>query len=279
MTKKKQKPETKPQHGLSPTENREVQEQTNVSSRVVYQTVRAEGDDEIGRPIGSLWWSGVAAGIAISASVFAQGFLQGYLPDAPWRPLISKAGYSLGFLIVVLGRMQLFTENTVTAVLPLLVERSATALWRTLRLWGIVFLANLIGTALASLMTIYAHLVSPDQLATFYAVSRPLVEKAPFELMMQAIPAGFLVAAMVWMLAATKSGHFWIITVMAYVIALGGFAHVVVGSTEVFLLMFSGQTTALHGLLGVLLPAFIGNVVGGTGLFALIAYGQVREEI
>lgn len=279
MSNRTKNSENEGEHGLSPSENREVEEQTNVSSRVVYQTVRAEGDEEIARPIGSLWWSGLAAGIAISASVFVQGFLQGYLPDAPWRPLIVKVGYSVGFLIVVLGRMQLFTETTVTAVLPLLVERSMNALWRTARLWGIVFVANLAGTALAALMAIHTHLATPQQLAIFYEVAEPLVDKTWLDVLMQGVPAGFLIAAMVWMLAATKSGHFWVIAVMAYVIALGDFAHVVVGSTEVFLLMFSGQTSVLHGVLGVLLPALVGNIVGGTGLFAVLAYGQVKQEI
>ncbi|MEO6967736.1 MAG: formate/nitrite transporter family protein, partial [Rhodanobacteraceae bacterium] len=150
--KKPRKPESdpEPEHGLSPAENREVKEQTNVTSRVVYQTVRTEGEEEVGRPVASLWWSGLAAGIAISSSVFVQGFLEGFLPDTPWRPLISKFGYCVGFLIVVIARLQLFTENTVTPVLPLLADRTLRSLWLMLRLWAIVFVANLAGTALAA---------------------------------------------------------------------------------------------------------------------------------
>lgn len=277
--RKKHKPDQQAEHGLSPSENREVEDQTNVSSRVVYQTVRAEGEEEVGRPVGSLWWSGLAAGIAISSSVFAQGFLEGFLPDTPWRPVISKFGYCVGFLIVVIARLQLFTENTVTPVLPLLADRKLRSLWLMLRLWAIVFVANLTGTAMASVMAVYARFATPEQLATFYAVARPLAEKMPLDVLLQGIPAGFFVAVMVWMLAAAKGSHFWIILLMSYLIALGGFPHVVVGSTEVFLLMFSGQLPVWHGLFGVIAPALIGNLVGGTGLFALLAYGQVKEEI
>jgi len=268
-----------PEHGLSPSENREVEDQTNVTSRVVYQTVRVEGEEEVGRPVGSLWWSGLAAGIAISSSVFAQGFLEGFLPATPWRPVVSKLGYCVGFLIVVIARLQLFTENTVTPVLPMLADRTLRSLWLMLRLWAIVFVANLTGTALAALMAVYARFATPQQIATFYAIARPLSERTPLDILLQGIPAGFFVAAMVWMLAAAKGSHFWIILLMSYLIALGNFPHVVVGSTEVFLLMFSGQCSIWHGLFGVITPALIGNLVGGTGLFALLAYGQVKEEI
>ena len=266
-------------HGLSGEEARKAEKQANVSSPVVYQVVRTEGAQELARPTTSLWWSGLAAGISISSSVFMQGFLEGYLPDVSWRPLISKLGYCVGFLIVVLARLQLFTEITLTAVLPLLADRTAGSLRSMLRLWGIVFVANMAGTALASWMAIHAHIATPAQLASFQAVAQPLIENGWFELLMRGIPAGFLIAAMVWMLAAAKNGHFWIITMMTYLIAIGGLTHVVVGSAEMFLLMFSGQLDPLRGVFGVLLPALVGNIIGGTGLFAMLAYGQVKDEI
>ncbi|MFP5405458.1 MAG: formate/nitrite transporter family protein, partial [Gammaproteobacteria bacterium] len=183
------------------------------------------------------------------------------------------------FLIVVLARLQLFTEITITAVLPVLADRTMRSLRLMLRLWGIVFAANMAGTASASLMAIYAHIATAEQLAGFYAVARPIMEEHWFDLLMRGIPAGFFIAAMVWMLAAARNGHFWIITMMTYVIALGAFTHVVVGSAEVFLLMFSGQLEPLRGIFGVLIPALVGNVLGGTGLFAMLAYGQVKEEL
>ncbi len=266
-------------HGLSREETKKVEKQTNVSSPVVYQIVRTEGEQELARPAVSLWWSGLAAGLAVSSSVFMQGFLEGYLPDVPWRPVISKFGYCAGFLIVVLARLQLFTEITITAVLPLLADRTMRSLRLMLRLWAIVFAANMAGTALASLMAIHAHLASAEQLASFYAVAQPLIEKDWFDLLMRGVPAGFFIAAMVWMLAAAKNGHFWIIAMMTYLIAIGDLTHVVVGSAETFLLMFSGQLDPARGIFAVLLPALVGNVIGGTGLFAMLAYGQVKEEI
>ncbi len=105
-------------------EDRVVEEKAAVGSHIVYKAILKEADEELGRSTIALAWSGLAAGLSMGFSLVAEGLLQSHLPDAAWRPLISKFGYSLGFLIVILGRQQLFTENTLTPMLPLL--QSAT---------------------------------------------------------------------------------------------------------------------------------------------------------
>jgi len=265
--------------GLDRGEQRQVEKNSRAGARVVYQTVRKEGDEELARPAVSLWWSGVAAGIGISSSILVQAYLQVYVPDSPWRPLIVKFGYATGFLIAVLGRVQLFTENTITAVLPVLADRQARSLWLMLRLWGVVLASNFVGTAAVSVLTVGGIIVTPEQLANVYALSLPIARETPWDLLVHAIPAGFLIAAMVWMVAASRDSAFSIVTMMTYIIALAGFPHIVAGSVEVFVLMFSGQVGIGQGLFGVLCPVLIGNCLGGTGLFALLAYGQVSEEI
>ena len=117
---------------------------------VIYEIVRRLGDEEMDRPVTSLWWSGIAAGLSISFSLLAQGILQAHLPEAPWRPLVVSLGYSVGFLMVVMSRQQLFTESTVTAVLPVMAKLTRTNLWRLGRLWGVVLLANIAGTLIAA---------------------------------------------------------------------------------------------------------------------------------
>jgi formate/nitrite transporter FocA (FNT family) len=105
------------------------------------------------------------------------------------------------------------------------------------------------------------------------------MEKGWLETLLHGIPAGFFVAAMVWMLPNARGSEIWVIVIATYMIALGGFAHVVVGSMEAFLLVLAGEVAIVDALWGCLLPAFIGNVLGGTVLFSLLAYGQVRQEI
>src|SRR5881394_226374 len=105
-------------------DEREAEERSSPSGAIVYKAILKEGVDELARPSSALFWSGLAAGLSMGASLIAEGLLDSYLPDAPWRPLIAKFGYSLGFLVVILGRQQLFTENTLTPILPLLQEKT-----------------------------------------------------------------------------------------------------------------------------------------------------------
>src|SRR5689334_23910532 len=130
-------------------EAEKVEERAELRTPVIYEIVRRRGDEEMERPAVSLWWSGVAAGLSISFSLLAQGILKLHLPEAAWTHLLTSAGYTVGFLMVVLGRQQLFTETTITAVLPVMAEFSFANLGRMLRMWGIVFAANTAGTLFA----------------------------------------------------------------------------------------------------------------------------------
>lgn len=260
-------------------ENREVEDRQRLRSPVVYEIVRREAEVELSRPAASLWWSGVAAGIALSASLLAEGLLHRYLPDAAWRPAAENFGYCFGFLIVILGRLQLFTEQTVTAVLPVLAEFSIRTLQRTARLWSIVLAGNLAGTLVTALITVYIGTTSAENLVAMLEVAREFADLTPVQALVYGIPAGFFIAAIVWMVPSAEGAEFWVIVIVTYLIALGGFAHVVVGSAEVFTLQVAGELGIARGLFGLILPSLAGNILGGTGLFAILAYAQVQEEL
>lgn len=260
-------------------ENEEAEERQHLRSPVVYEIVRREAEVELSRPISSLWWSGVAAGIALSASLLGEGLLHFYLPDVAWRPVVASFGYCIGFLIVILGRLQLFTEQTVTAVLPLLKNFNLYNLRRTARLWSVVLVANLTGTFVTAAITIFAGTAHPDYLPALLEVAGGIAEFTPGKAVIYGIPAGFFVAALVWMMPSAEGSEFWVIVVVTWLIGLGGFAHVIVGSSEVFFLVLSGQLGVFDGFFGLILPSLVGNILGGTGLFALLAYGQVQEEL
>jgi formate/nitrite transporter FocA (FNT family) len=273
---------SKPKNGrgkFSKDELEDIEERLRLRVPLVYQIIRTEGEEELARPFGSLWWSGVAAGLSISMCVIAEGLLLQNLPDTVWRPLIVNFGYCTGFLIVVLGRLQLFTENTITAVLPVLSKPSGRSIMLTTRLWAVVLSANLVGTFIFALTTRYFGIFTAGQIDGFLLVSRHFMEKSALEMLLHGIPAGFLIAAMVWMIPSARGMEFLVITLITYAIALGNFSHVVAGSAEAFLLLAFGEIGIWKTLGGFLLPAFIGNVLGGTVLFALLAYGQVKEEM
>jgi formate-nitrite transporter family protein len=265
--------------GISKTEIRDVEEMSTPRTPVIYEVVRRLGDEEMARPLVSLWWSGVAAGLSISFSLLAQAILQNHLPDAPWRTLVTSFGYCVGFLMVVLGRQQLFTESTITVVLPVFKDLTWISVWRMTRLWAIVLVANIAGTFFAAVFCMYFPVIPPALLNGMLDISRDLTHVAWWPMLFRGITSGFLIAAMVWMIPSAESAKFAVITLMTYLIAIGGFTHVVAGSMEANLLVLSGDWEWWRMLVQFLAPVLIGNMIGGTALFALISYAQVMEEI
>lgn len=265
---------------MAKTDKEKEADSERLAAKTVYGIIQREGEEELRRPAASLWWSGLIAGIAISSSVLVEGVLHAHLPDADWRPLVECLGYSLGFLIVILGRLQLFTENTITPVLTIMARFSTNCLRSILKLWGIVLLANLAGTMLAALFADVAAFASAELLESMRDVSREaVIGKTSGEVFLRAIPAGFFIAALVWMLPSSKGFEIWVIVLMTWIIAVSDFAHVIVGSAEAFLLLLGGELGVAGAFGGYIFPALAGNIIGGTALFSLLAYAQVREEI
>lgn len=264
---------------LSPAEEEKIEEAAPLRAPVLFTVISQNGEEEMRRPATSLFWSAFVAGVAIFASVIAEGALHQKLPPMPARAAIADLGYPLGFIIVILGRMQLFTEQTIVSVLPLARRPTLGGLGRLARLWGIVFGANMLGALLVATVAAKGGLASPDLTLAMREVSRGLLGDSGWETFLQGIPAGFLVAAIAWLLASTKGDHFLIIFVITYVIALGDFSHVVAGGAEAFLLAVAGDASFGWAVFDFVLPALAGNILGGTGLFALFAYAQVRREL
>jgi formate-nitrite transporter family protein len=103
---------------LTNKQQQEAEDRTSGSAVVVHEAIRHDGEEELSRPTSALAWSGLAAGMSMGFSFVSQALFRAYLPDQPWRPLLVSLGYPLGFLIVIIGRQQLFTENTLTAIIP-----------------------------------------------------------------------------------------------------------------------------------------------------------------
>ena len=276
---KRKSPAAKNGRGITESEVRDVEELSAPRVPVIYEIVRRQGEEEMERPATSLWWSGIAAGLSISFSVLAEAILLTHLPDAPWRPLVTDLGYSVGFLMVILARQQLFTESTITAVLPVLKKLSPPMLWQMARLWGIVLAANLTGTLFAALFIAFTPVLTPELYDGMLEVSRSLLKFDIMRMFFAGIASGFLIASMVWMIPSAESAKFVVVTLMTYLIAVGGFTHIVAGSLEAYLLVIAGDWTVSQALFTFALPVLAGNIVGGTGLFAVLSYAQVKDEI
>ena len=275
----KEKPRSGRSKRITEKEADDVEEMSSPRTPVIYEIVRRLGDEEMDRPITSLWWSGVAAGLSISFSLLAQGILQAHLPAAPWSVLVVSLGYSVGFVMVVLSRQQLFTESTVTAVLPVVASLTRTNLWRLARLWSVVLLANMAGTLIAALLCTYTPVLTPELKTAMLEIAGQILNHSWLEMLFRAIASGFLIATMVWLMPSAEAAQFHVIVVVTYLIAAAGFMHIVAGSMEAFFLVLNGHLGIQPMIADFFVPVLIGNIFGGTALFALIAYAQVMKEI
>jgi len=270
----------KQQHevALSHTEEQDVRNHQSLNSVSLYAIVHEEGLEELKRPMMSLWWSGVAAGMGISLSVLAEGTLHHLFADSSYQFVIENLGYTLGFVLVIVGRLQLFTENTISVILPLLSNPSLHRAVCIARLWGIVFLANMVGTFLAAFFSYNLHAVPPELVTGMTAISEHYAKLSAGDAFSYGIVSGFIIAAIVWMKPSVKHSQILMIVIFTYLIAIGHFTHVIAGSTELFLLLLQGKVSGVETL-SLIGATLAGNIAGGTGLFALLAYGQVAREI
>ncbi|WP_163103584.1 formate/nitrite transporter family protein [Acinetobacter baumannii] len=271
--------EEKVDQTLSWREKMAVEEHEKLSPRLVYEIIRRDGAEELDRPTAALIFSGIAAGLVISFSFVFKAIIASYIPtDAIRTDLITNFGYTIGFLIAILGHMQLFTENTITTVVPLFKPFTLDKLRAVGRLWGIVILCNIIGTALASLFFLTTDLFTPNIDKALDELAHHVASFSAIQNLLKGVMSGLLIAALVWMLPSV-SNKFLVIFFMTYLIGLGDFTHVVVGSTEMSYLVWQGEASLGEYLFNFLIPTTIGNIIGGTGVFTLLIYGQVTEEL
>lgn len=260
-------------------EERTVKDATGLSPKLIYEVIRREGEEELARTKRSLIWSGIAAGMLISLSVLGEAIFRTYLPDTPSRYLIENLGYSLGFLAVIMGRMQLFTENTITTVLPIMRERTLTAFGSMIRLWVIVLGANVIGAFTVAALFAFTPALPPEIMPAIEELSRHATGMGASTGFWRAIPAGVIVALIVWMLPQADAAAFFLILVFTWLIAAGDFTHIVAGSVEMAFLVLKGELGANGAIFGFFLPVLAGNIFGGTLVFTLVAWGQVRDDL
>lgn len=257
-----------------------VGEHAKLSALTVYSIILREGEEELHRPKTSLWWSGVAAGLGISTSVLMVGVIRASLGDEhPYLTLFQAFGYTFGFVLVILCRLQLFTENTITPILPLLAKPTKSGFYDVARLWGIVFVANMVGTFITAGLAVHGGILPADVLASIFDISHHVASIAPADALLRGIPSGFFIAALVWMMPSAKGSELLLIIMFTWLIAAGDFTHVVAGSNEIFTLVWNGELNIFTGFTHHIFPMLIGNIIGGTGLFAMLAYGQVHDEI
>jgi formate-nitrite transporter family protein len=263
---------------LSKSEEKEVEHKLPPSVQVLHETIRIQGEQEMSRSTSALAWSSLAAGLSMGFSMLVPALLHAHLPDVPERFLVDKLGYTVGFLVVILARQQLFTENTMTAVLPFMTRPALDTMARLLRLWAIVFLGNVVGGACFAYGLGHMHLLEPATREAVLSAGQEMMRNSVLQMFTKGIVAGWLIATMVWLATSAERAKTLVIILMTYLVAIGGFTHVVVGTIEGLFLVFEGALGVPVFLTDFMLPTLAGNIVGGSLIFALISHAQVRSD-
>ena len=246
------------------------------STEEVFQRIIARADEEFSQPRRLLFFSGLAAGLITSVSFLSRAALTAATGETE-PGLLANLLYPVGFIFIVTGRYQLFTETTLTPV-TLVITRLAS-LPRLLMIWGVVFFANVLGAATAALFLAHTGTLDPDAAEVALYMAGHALEVPWQDLFAKGIIAGWLVAGMVWLVHAVRDGmaRILIIYLLMFTIPSADLFHCIIGSCETFYALFRGEASLLDVLWGFLTPVTLGNTVGGVLLVALLNFAQTRE--
>jgi formate/nitrite transporter FocA (FNT family) len=264
---------------LDPHEKEQAAAHATPKGLVIHEVLREEGETELKRTPGALFWSGLGGGLSMGFSLLALGFLRAGLADERWGGVASSVGYSVGFVICILGKQQLFTETTLTASLPLLLRRDAKTFGALLRMWAIVLASNLLGTLIFAWIIAHGVVFPPSTERALVDIGVEIVSGPALQTLLRAVLAGWLIALMVWMLPGSQSQRVFVIILMTSLVALGHFPHIVAGSTDAAYAVFSGHASVGDYLFAFLAPTLVGNVIGGVALAAILNHAPVLHDL
>jgi formate/nitrite transporter FocA (FNT family) len=267
----------KRESGVPTHELMDADRRSSPSAKVVHEAIRLEGTEELERPNSSIAWSGLAAGLTMGCSMLAQGILNARLGSSPSAELVASFGYTMGFLFVTMARQQLFTETTLTVMLPFL--HGSHRAGEVARYWSLVFASNIVGTLLFALACTIPQMFEPETRRAFTQLGVKAVEPGFLGVLIKGVMAGWLIALMVWLLPAAASARFVVIIAVTYVIGIAHLSHVIAGSAEAAFAAMQGAIGWGDYAVGFLIPALIGNAIGGVLLVAVLNHAQVKGEI
>ncbi|MDQ6941709.1 MAG: formate/nitrite transporter family protein [Candidatus Eremiobacteraeota bacterium] len=262
---------------ISEDEVEQVEERQRPRSAVIFETIRREGEDSYERASASLFWSAVAAGGSMTFSMITMGVLLAHMPDTPWRHLVASFGYTIGFLIVILGRQQLFTENTLTPLLPIFYDFKAWRFAKLARLWGLILAGNLVAALVTSALVAFSGAFPDDSLKSFDALALAATGHPFWVLFAKAIFAGWLIALMVWLLPLAEGAAVFVIVILTYVVAAADFGHIIAGSVEAFFGAWRGAI-GWGDVVAFIVPTLLGNSIGGVAFVAAISTAEIASE-
>jgi formate/nitrite transporter FocA (FNT family) len=249
------------------------------SAQDIYEQVASNARQELGRSSISLAISGLAGGIFMGLSAMGNAIAIALLTPAGAAPtqtvlFVAKMFYPLGFIAVILGRSQLFTENTLYPVALVLAEKNH--FWNTMRLWSVVLPFNVLGALAFAALATQTNALAPACVQSLVQLGLDAAAHPAATIFWSGVMGGWIIATVAWLVSASHSitGSVMIIWMLAFVVGLGGFAHCIAASGEVFASILAGHAGWM-AFPRWFLPAVAGNICGGVGMVTLLEYGQV----
>ena len=269
----------KTEHPAPPGPVRAPQAGTRFTAVEIHDNIRGPGEAELQRPVAALFWSALASGLVIGFSFLAGGYVASLAPPH-LRHAAAAAVYPLGFMFVIMARSELFTENTLVPVIPFLNRRDRETFRRLMRVWATLLVGNLLGALVYSLVLSRTPMVAGHLHPALLEIAVRATEGGFWLVAYQAVFAGWLIALLSWLLGATRAtgAQLVLIWLTTAPIAAFTFRHSIAGAVEAFYRAAEGHA-GWGAMLGeFVVPAVLGNAVGGVLLVALLNYSQVAAE-
>lgn len=235
-----------------------------------------EGCETYDRSKSSILLSSFTAGLEIGFSFLMLcslfSFLEGKVAEETIFKLIALV-YPIGFILVVLGKSILFTEQTSLLALPVLNNRRSV--WSLFQIWGVVIFGNLAGGMLIALTVSWLgsglNLFEANVIAK---IGEHFVDYDILTIFLSAIMAGWLMGLLSWLVTSSKetTAEILIIYVITAVMGFTGLHHSIIGHIEIFAGMLVSDKITFLVYLKTLVTALAGNAVGATVFVALLKY-------
>jgi formate/nitrite transporter FocA (FNT family) len=252
-----------------------MHESTRRSAHEIFEVVLDNARDELSRSTTALLFSGFGGGICMGLTGLSVALGISYLGDGPVQQFLSFFLYPTGFIVVIIARAQLFTENTLYPVVLVLDERKHVL--NTLRLWGAVYVSNVAGAVFFGWLVMKTGAL-PHNFADALAGLGLHAAEGHFTLIFaKAVIGGWLIALVAWCVAASHwtIAQLVITWLLTFIVGAGHFSHCIASSAEIITAIMSGHLHFIN-YFQWLVPCTLGNMVGGVAIVSLLNYGQVR---
>ncbi len=243
------------------------------SAQEIYKQVEKSAKEELKRSTLSLAISGLTGGIFMGLSALGVGIALAHLGSGAGAFMVSRMFYPLGFIVVILGRSQLFTENTLYPVALVLTQ--PRQIWNTMRLWATVLPANVAGALVFAMLAGLTRAMPAEVVQAMAGLGMEAVHHPAATIFWSGVVGGWIIATAAWLVSGSHSitGSVMIIWALTFVVGLGNFAHCIATSGEVLIAVLTHQLpwSAYPHWFG---PAVAGNICGGVVMVTLLEYGQ-----